>query len=108
MSTFFEVFQQSPSMNASSMLAAAAAATVFAAGVSLSVAAAVVSFSVMVVGGAEGDVREVAEAFVNNTLKVRENFRCSHHDHGEGHDCGSHGEGHTCGEHGCGGGNCQH
>ena len=72
---------------------------------------------ILVVGGAEGDVREVAEAFVNNTLKVRENFRCSHHHHGEGHDCGSHeeghdcgshGEGHTCGEHGCGGGSCQH
>ena len=40
---------------------------------------------ILVVGGAEGDVREVAEAFLNNTLKLRENFRCSHHHHEEGH-----------------------
>ena len=53
---------------------------------------------IMVVGGAEGDVREVAEAFANGTLKVRENFHCNHHHHGEGHDCGSH----SCG------GNCSH
>ena len=54
---------------------------------------------IMVVGGAEGDVREVAEAFVSGTLKVRENFHCQHHHHGEGH---------TCGNHGCGSGSCQH
>ena len=54
---------------------------------------------IMVVGGAEGDVREVAEAFVNGTLKVREGFHCNHHHHGEGH---------TCGNHGCGGGSCRH
>lgn len=54
---------------------------------------------ILVVGGAEGDVREVAEAFLNNSLKLRENFRCSHHHHGEGH---------TCGDHGCGSGSCSH
>ncbi|MBR7140131.1 MAG: dinitrogenase iron-molybdenum cofactor biosynthesis protein [Lentisphaeria bacterium] len=54
---------------------------------------------ILVVGGAEGDVREVAEAFLNNTLKLRENFRCSHHHHEEGH---------TCGDHGCGSGGCHH
>ena len=54
---------------------------------------------IMVVGGAEGDVREVAEAFANGTLKVRADFHCNHHHHGEGH---------TCGNHGCGGGSCQH
>jgi predicted Fe-Mo cluster-binding NifX family protein len=59
---------------------------------------------ILVVGGAEGDVREVAEAFLNNSLKLRENFRCSHHHHGEGHDCGEH----SCGEHSCGSGGCSH
>lgn len=58
---------------------------------------------ILVVGGAEGDVREVAESFISNTLKVRENFRCNHH-HGEGGECGEH----TCGDHGCGNGSCQH
>lgn len=51
-----------------------------------------------VVGGAQGNVREVAEAFVNGSLQVRSDFHCSHHhDHGAGHDCGSHK---------CGGGSC--
>ena len=52
-STFFEVFQQSPSMNTSSMLAVSAAATVFAAGVSFAVAAAVVPFTVVMMAAAE-------------------------------------------------------
>ena len=46
--------------------------------------------NIQVVGGADGDVRQVAENFANNRLKVRENFHCNHHDHGEGHTCGSH------------------
>ena len=62
-----------------------------------------------VIGGAEGNVREVVEALLAGNLKVRENFHCNHHhDHGEGHNCGSHdhGEGHNCGSHSCGSGNC--
>ncbi len=52
-----------------------------------------------VVGGAEGDVKAVVEAFVAGTLQLRENFHCNHHHHGEGHNCGSHS---------CGGGSCSH
>ena len=56
---------------------------------------------IKVVGGASGNVREVAEAFVNGTLQVRADFHCNHH-HGE-HTCGehSHENGHSCGSHGC-------
>ena len=56
---------------------------------------------IKVIGGASGNVREVAEAFVNGTLQVKVDFRCNHH-HGE-HTCGSHSheDGHTCGSHGC-------
>lgn len=54
---------------------------------------------IKVVGGAEGNVKEVAEAFAAGTLQVRENFHCNHHHHGEGH---------TCGSHGCGSGSCSH
>lgn len=54
---------------------------------------------IQVVGGAEGNVREVAEAFAAGTLQVRENFHCNHHHHGEEHDCASHS---------CGSGNCSH
>ena len=53
---------------------------------------------IQVIGGASGSVRAVAEAFVNGTLRVRENFHCNHHHHGENHDCGNH----SCG------GNCSH
>ena len=51
---------------------------------------------IMVVGGAAGDVREVAEAYVNGTLQVKADFHCNHHHHEGGHSCGS---GHTCGNH---------
>ena len=54
---------------------------------------------IQVVGGAEGNVREVVEALLAGTLQVRQNFHCSHHHHGEGH---------TCGNHGCGSGSCSH
>ncbi len=53
--------------------------------------------NILVVGGAEGNVRQVAEDFANGRLKVRANFHCNHHDHGEGH---------TCGDHGCGSNKC--
>ena len=52
-----------------------------------------------VVGGAEGNVNEVAEAFVNGTLNVRSDFHCNHHHHDEGHSCGNHS---------CGNGSCSH
>lgn len=55
--------------------------------------------NILVVGGAEGDVKQVAEDFANGRLKVRADFHCNHHDH-------DHGEGHTCGSHGCGSNSC--
>ncbi len=51
---------------------------------------------IKVVGGASGDVREVAEAYVNGTLQVKADFHCNHHHHEGGHSCGS---GHSCGNH---------
>ena len=54
---------------------------------------------ISVVGGAEGNVREAAAAFVDGTLQVRADFHCNHHHHGEEHSCG----GHTCGN-----GSCSH
>ncbi len=56
---------------------------------------ALTGFGIQVVGGAEGNVREVAEALLNGTLKVRENFHCNHH-HGADHTCHSHSCGGTC------------
>ena len=53
--------------------------------------------NIKVIGGANGNVEEVATAFANNNLKVRENFHCNHH-HNSNHTCSSHsGENHSCG-----------
>lgn len=49
-----------------------------------------------VVGGAQGDVREVVEAYLTGKLAVREDFHCNHHHEGD-HDC--HGSDHACGGH---------
>lgn len=49
-----------------------------------------------VLGGASGNVRQVVEAYLNGTLQTRSDFHCQHHhDHGNGHNCGSH----SCGKH---------
>lgn len=55
---------------------------------------------IQVIGGAEGNVKEVVEALIAGTLQVRKNFHCNHHhhDHEDGHSCG----GHTCGHGSCG------
>ena len=57
---------------------------------------------IQVVGGAEGCVKAAAEAFLNGTLTVREDFHCHHHHHADGDSCGSH----SCESHSCG--NCSH
>ena len=54
---------------------------------------------IKVVGGADGNVRNVAQAYLDGKLKVRLNFHCKHHHHGEGD---------TCGDHGCGKNDCSH
>ena len=51
-----------------------------------------------VIGGAEGNVREVVQALISGTLQVRADYHCNHHHAEGGHDCGSH----SCG------GNCSH
>lgn len=49
---------------------------------------------VNVIGGAEGKVRDVVEAYLAGKLSVREDFRCNHQ-HGGDHD--GHGSDHACG-----------
>ena len=66
-------------------------------------------YGIQVVGGAEGPVEDVVQAYLAGNLAPREGFMCAHHDHGEGHTCGDHGCGsHEAGHgnHGCGGGSC--
>ena len=65
---------------------------------------ALTQLGIQVVGGAEGSVREAAQAFLDGSLKARSDFRCNHHHHGgegeEGsgsHNCGNHTN--NCGNH---------
>ena len=55
--------------------------------------------NIKVVGGASGNTRTAAENYLTGKLKVRLNFFCNHHEHGEGH---------TCSDHGCGSDKCSH
>lgn len=48
-------------------------------------------------GGVSGEADAAVEALLAGDLEFNPNVRCSHHDHGEGHTCGSHG----CGSHSC-------
>ncbi len=52
-------------------------------------------------GGVSGDADEAVAAYLAGKLDYNSNVKCSHHEHGEGHTCGSH----SCGEekHGCAG-----
>ena len=51
---------------------------------------------IAVYGGVRGDADEAAEAFAGNVLQFDPCARCSHHDHGADHDCGSHSCGGSC------------
>ncbi|SHL02601.1 Predicted DNA-binding protein, UPF0251 family [Selenomonas ruminantium] len=53
-------------------------------------------------GGVQGDADTAVHAFLDGKLAYDPAVRCNHHDHGEGHTCGSHG----CGGHGHGHGGC--
>ncbi len=79
------------------LLAAEKADVLICGGIGGGAVNALTAAGIQVVGGAEGDVRAVAEAFAAGTLRVRENYHCIHHDHGGEHSCG----GHTCGHGGC-------
>ena len=49
--------------------------------------------------GIDGSADMAVMQLIHGVLPKRTDVRCSHHDHGHDHDCGSHG--HTCGEHHC-------
>lgn len=50
-------------------------------------------------GGVSGSADDAVYAYLAGNLAYNPNERCSHHDHGREHSCGSH----SCGSHGCGG-----
>ena len=48
-------------------------------------------------GGVSGDADAAVAALIAGKLDYDPDVHCDHHDHGEGHTCGSHG----CGSHSC-------
>ena len=48
-------------------------------------------------GGISGYADDAVNAYLAGKLAHNPNANCTHHDHGEGHTCGSHG----CGSHSC-------
>ena len=57
--------------------------------------AALAEANIRLIGGVQGNADEAVQAFLNGTLAFDPNVHCTHHDHGEGHSCGSH----SCGGH---------
>lgn len=48
-------------------------------------------------GGVSGNADAAVQAFLDGKLDYNPDVKCNHHEHEEGHSCGSHG----CGNHGC-------
>lgn len=48
-------------------------------------------------GGVSGNADDVVQAFLDGRLDYDPDVKCNHHEHEEGHSCGSHG----CGNHDC-------
>lgn len=46
-------------------------------------------------GGVSGNTDDAVNAYLNGSLAFNPDIKCSHHGHGEGHNCGSH----SCGDH---------
>ena len=78
------------------VLAGSGVETLICGGIGAGAVNALSSLGISVVGGAAGDVRAVAEAFADGSLKTAPDFACSHH-HNEG-GCGHHhgDDGHKC------------
>lgn len=48
-------------------------------------------------GGVSGNADAAVQDFLDGKLDFNPDVKCDHHEHEEGHSCGSHG----CGDHGC-------
>ena len=59
--------------------------------------AALANAGVKLYGGVSGNADAAVQAFLDDRLDYEPDVKCDHHEHEEGHSCGSHG----CKEHGC-------
>ena len=89
-------------------LSAARVNTLICGGIGGGARAALMEAGILLYPGVVGGADQAVAAYLAGTLAYVPDMVCSHHSHGEGHDCGSHGCGghdHGCGghDHGCGG-----
>lgn len=59
--------------------------------------AALANAGIKLYGGVSGNADAAVQAFLDGRLDYNPDVKCDHHEHEEGHSCGSHG----CGDHGC-------
>lgn len=59
--------------------------------------AALANAGIKLYGGVFGNADAAVQAFLDGRLDYNPDVKCDHHEHEEGHSCGSHG----CGDHGC-------
>lgn len=64
--------------------------------------AALAQAGIRLFGGVTGSADAAVEALLAQNLAYDPDVHCDHHEHSEGHTCGSHGCGsHSCGSHSC-------
>lgn len=51
---------------------------------------------ILLFGGVSGSADEAVKALIEDRLDYNSDITCSHHDHGEGHNCGDHDCGTSC------------
>ena len=59
--------------------------------------AALANAGIKLYGGVSGNADAAVQAFLDGRLDYDPDVKCDHHEHEEGHSCGSHG----CKDHGC-------
>lgn len=73
--------------------------TLICGGIGMGAQNALAQAGIRLYGGAQGSADEAVQALLSGNLAYAPDVHCDHHDHAEGHSCGSHSCGghHTCG-----------
>jgi predicted Fe-Mo cluster-binding NifX family protein len=79
-------------------LAAQGVEVLICGGIGMGAQNALAQANIKLYGGVSGSADGAVESFIFGMLHYDPHVSCDHHDHGEGHVCGSHG----CGSHSCG------
>lgn len=82
-----------------SFLAGLGVDTLICGGIGMGAQNALAQAGIRLYGGVQGSADEAVQALLSGNLAYAPDVHCDHHDHAEGHSCGSHSCGghHTCG-----------